>query len=92
LVIDSKAPTMKVEEYLLRENRFKMLTKSHPEGAKVLWRQAQKDADARWKLYEYLANRPAEPVVQEAPPAAASAPAAAPAAPPAPAPAPEVKK
>jgi len=66
LVVDSKVPSMKVEDYLLRENRFKMLTKSNPEEAKALWRHAQQDADARWKLYEYMANRPP---VETSPPA-----------------------
>jgi pyruvate-ferredoxin/flavodoxin oxidoreductase len=54
--LDSKAPKKKVEEYLLMENRFKMLTKSRPEEAKVLFKQAQEDADMRWKLYDFLAN------------------------------------
>jgi pyruvate-ferredoxin/flavodoxin oxidoreductase len=61
LVIDSKPATMKVQDYLMRENRFKMLTKSHPDMAKIFWDQAQKDAEARWKLYEHMANRVPEP-------------------------------
>jgi pyruvate-ferredoxin/flavodoxin oxidoreductase len=73
LLIDSKAPTMKVEDYLLRENRFKMLTKSNPEAAQALWKQSQKDADARWKLYEHLANKPADPVTAPAPAASPEA-------------------
>jgi len=39
------------------ETRFKMLTKSKPEDAKRLWAEAQKDAEARYRLYEYLAQR-----------------------------------
>jgi len=39
------------------ETRFKMLTKSKPEGAKELWREAQHDAETRFRLYEYLAQR-----------------------------------
>lgn len=35
-MVDSRSPSMKVEEYLRRENRFKMLTKSHPDEAKLL--------------------------------------------------------
>ena len=41
----------------MSENRFKMLTKSKPEDAKRFFDQAQKDADARWQLYAYLAAR-----------------------------------
>jgi pyruvate-ferredoxin/flavodoxin oxidoreductase len=32
-----------------------MLTKSNPESAKILFKQAQEDVDARWAMYEYLA-------------------------------------
>jgi hypothetical protein len=36
------------------ETRYKMLTKSHPEEAKILMEQAQNDVDARWKQYTDL--------------------------------------
>ena len=42
------------------ENRFKMFTKSKPEAAKILLQQAQADVDARWQMYQYLAQRPWE--------------------------------
>ena len=57
LQLDSRAPKQKVEEFLLMENRFKMLTKSNPERAKFLFKQAQVDADTRFRMYEYLAAR-----------------------------------
>jgi pyruvate-ferredoxin/flavodoxin oxidoreductase len=57
LQLDSPPARMKVQEYLLMENRFKMLTKSKPEDAKRFFEQAQRDADARWRLYTYLAAR-----------------------------------
>jgi pyruvate-ferredoxin/flavodoxin oxidoreductase len=56
LQLDSRTPKQKVEEYLMMENRFKMLTKSNPARAKRLFRQAQTDADWRYKFYETLAN------------------------------------
>jgi hypothetical protein len=34
-----------------------MLTKSKPEDAKLLWQQAQHDAEVRYRMYEYLAQR-----------------------------------
>ena len=34
-----------------------MLTKSHPEEAKRLWKLAQQDVDERWRLYEKLAEK-----------------------------------
>lgn len=58
LKLDSKPPVAKVEEYLYRENRFKMLTKTRPVEAKQLLKQAQDDIRRRWALYEYLAARP----------------------------------
>jgi pyruvate-ferredoxin/flavodoxin oxidoreductase len=61
LVLDSRAPTRKVQEYLLQQTRFKMLTKSKPEDAERLWKLAQQDADHRYRMYEYLASRKTEP-------------------------------
>ena len=54
-VLDSGAPKMRLEEYLRMENRYQMLTKSHPDLAKALWKKAQGDVDARWKLYQRMA-------------------------------------
>jgi len=60
LQLDSRSPKKKVADSLAQENRFKMLTKSKPEAAKVLQKQAQQDVDDRWKVYEYLASRSLE--------------------------------
>ncbi len=46
-----------MQDYLLSENRFKMLTKSKPEDAKKFFAQAQTDADRRFAYYQYLAGR-----------------------------------
>jgi len=54
-VLDSGAPKMKIDEYLRMENRYQMLTKSHPAEAKVLWRKAQEDVNARWRMYQRMA-------------------------------------
>jgi pyruvate-ferredoxin/flavodoxin oxidoreductase len=61
LQLDSRAPTKKVEEYLLMENRFKMLTKSKPADAKILFGMAQEDVENRYRLYEFLAGRKTKP-------------------------------
>jgi pyruvate-ferredoxin/flavodoxin oxidoreductase len=61
LALDSRAPTRKVQEYLLQQTRFKMLTKSKPEDAERLWKLAQKDVEARFQMYEYMAARKSEP-------------------------------
>ncbi len=57
LQLDSPAAKAKLQDYLLSENRFKMLTKSKPEEAKKLFAQAQGDADRRWKFYQFLSER-----------------------------------
>jgi len=57
LQLDSAAAKAKVQDYLLSENRFKMLTKSKPEDAKRFFAQAQTDAERRWKFYQYLSGR-----------------------------------
>jgi pyruvate-ferredoxin/flavodoxin oxidoreductase len=67
LTLDSRTPTRKVSDFMQMETRFKMLTKSRPEEAKLLWQEAQYDATTRFRLYEYLAQRKSdkEPVVAE---------------------------
>jgi pyruvate-ferredoxin/flavodoxin oxidoreductase len=57
LQLDMKAPSESVEKSMYQENRFKMLTKSKPEVAKLLLEQAQMEVNARWEMYQYLANR-----------------------------------
>jgi pyruvate-ferredoxin/flavodoxin oxidoreductase len=57
LLLDSRTPTKKVQDYLTMETRFKMLTKSKPENAKELWKQAQHDAEVRYRFYEYMSQR-----------------------------------
>jgi pyruvate-ferredoxin/flavodoxin oxidoreductase len=57
LLLDSRTPTRKVQDFLLMETRFQMLTKSKPDEAKKLWALAQDDAQTRYRLYEYLAQR-----------------------------------
>jgi pyruvate-ferredoxin/flavodoxin oxidoreductase len=61
LTLDSRTPTRKVQDFMLMETRFKMLTKSKPEDAKRLWQEAQHDVEARYRLYEYLAQRKTVP-------------------------------
>ena len=61
LILDSRTPTRKVQDFMQMETRFKMLTKSKPEDAKRLWQEAQHDVEARFRLYEYLAQRKPQP-------------------------------
>lgn len=56
LKLDSKAPKIKLEDYLYNETRYKMLTKSHPEEAKKLLALAQEEVLKKWKFYEQMAE------------------------------------
>ena len=58
LQLDSKAPSIPLEQYVYQETRYSMLTKSKPEQAKLLLQQAQEDVNTRWKLYEHMAVPP----------------------------------
>ena len=66
LLLDSRTPTRKVKDYLQQQTRFKMLLKSNPEHAKLLWQEAQQDAETRYHLYEYLAQRKPEQAAAQA--------------------------
>jgi pyruvate-ferredoxin/flavodoxin oxidoreductase len=57
LQMDSGAAKSRVQDFMLTENRFKMLTKSKPEDAKKFFAQAQTDAERRWKFYQFMAAR-----------------------------------
>ncbi len=56
LKLDSKAPTMKFSEHALKENRFRILTKSKPEHAQKLMAQADKHFAAKFDLLTKLAE------------------------------------
>jgi pyruvate-ferredoxin/flavodoxin oxidoreductase len=68
LQLDSSAAKSGVKDFMLTENRFKMLTKSKPEDAKKFFAQSQTDADRRWKFYQFMAARDTK--AETAPPAA----------------------
>jgi pyruvate-ferredoxin/flavodoxin oxidoreductase len=54
--LDSKAPSIALEEYLYAETRYRMLTQSNPAEARRLLKLAQEDVRARWRQYEQLAQ------------------------------------
>jgi pyruvate-ferredoxin/flavodoxin oxidoreductase len=55
LIIDSKEPSVSVEEYAYNETRYSMLVKSDEQRAEELIKLAQKDAEKRWTLYQQMA-------------------------------------
>ena len=55
LQIDSKAPSLPLDQYIYNETRYSMLKLSNPEQAQKLLNLAEKDVASRWKLYQHLA-------------------------------------
>ena len=55
LILDSKEPTIPVEEYAYNETRYRMLLLTDEQRAEMLMKQAQSDADKRWNYYKQLA-------------------------------------
>ncbi len=55
-VLDSRAPSIPLDQYIYNETRYTMLRQGNPEAAKALLDEAQKDVVARWKGYEALAQ------------------------------------
>ncbi|MFA6092691.1 MAG: pyruvate:ferredoxin (flavodoxin) oxidoreductase [Elusimicrobiota bacterium] len=56
LQLDSKAPKIALEDYIYKETRYRMLTKSHPEEAKRLLIEAQEEVNMRWRQLEHLSK------------------------------------
>ena len=58
-VLDCKAPSVPLENYIYNETRYTMLRQNNPPMAAELLRAAQHDVYTRWKTYEHLAQQPA---------------------------------
>jgi pyruvate-ferredoxin/flavodoxin oxidoreductase len=56
LQLDSKAPTVGIEEFMYKQNRFRFLRQSNPKRAERLLEAIRKDVITRWKFYEQMAN------------------------------------
>ncbi len=57
LQLDSKGPKLPLEKYVYNETRYTMLVHSQPEAAAKLLRGAQRDVEARWRVYQFLAGK-----------------------------------
>jgi pyruvate-ferredoxin/flavodoxin oxidoreductase len=55
LLIDSKAPTIPLEQYAYNETRYRMLAQSDHARAETLMRAAQQDVQATWRRYHAMA-------------------------------------
>ena len=54
--LDSKPPSIPLKTFTSKEARYAMLARTDPDRAELLLGQAQDDVDARWRLYEQLAE------------------------------------
>ena len=57
LTLDSKEPSIKLEDYIYNENRYKVLQQEDPERAKQLLDKAQLLVKDHYELYKYLSER-----------------------------------
>ncbi|HLY64526.1 MAG TPA: thiamine pyrophosphate-dependent enzyme, partial [Chloroflexota bacterium] len=55
-VLDSRAPSIPLEQYTYNETRYTMLVNSNPEEAKKLLAAAQENVNDRWRLYQHMAS------------------------------------
>ncbi len=56
LTIDSKAPSIPLEEYIYNETRYRMLVQSDEARAEMLLKSAQLDVNKRWEYYQQMAS------------------------------------
>jgi pyruvate-ferredoxin/flavodoxin oxidoreductase len=55
LILDSKAPSIPLEQYAYNETRYRMLLQSNEARAEFLMQQAKQDVQDRWHQYQQLA-------------------------------------
>lgn len=56
LQLDSREPSIPIEEYMYGENRYRVLKAINPKRAKELAKLAQYDVNRRWNLYKQLSE------------------------------------
>ncbi len=56
LTIDSRDPSIPVQDYAYNETRYRMLLQSDEVRAEKLMREARDDVKKRWELYKQMAN------------------------------------
>jgi len=56
LLLDSKRPSIAMEEYTENELRFRMLRHTNPKDAEQIVKEAHQNLERHWKLYEKMAD------------------------------------
>ena len=54
--LDSTRPRIPLEQYIYKETRYSLLSRINPDRAKSLLKNAQRDVERKWNLYEELAT------------------------------------
>jgi pyruvate-ferredoxin/flavodoxin oxidoreductase len=55
LQLDSKAPSAGLDEFMYKQNRFRVLRQTQPKRAEMLLESAKQDVAGRWKYLEQMA-------------------------------------
>ncbi len=58
LILDSKDPSIPLEQFAYNETRFKMLLQSNEQRAETLMHEAREDVKERWQHYRQMAAEP----------------------------------
>jgi pyruvate-ferredoxin/flavodoxin oxidoreductase len=75
-LLDSRAPSIPLKDYIYNESRYTMLLRAHPDTAETLLKEATDDVERTWRVYSGRAAMPGRadtpnisPRVEEAAPA-----------------------
>ncbi|HZZ39442.1 MAG TPA: pyruvate:ferredoxin (flavodoxin) oxidoreductase [Acidobacteriaceae bacterium] len=57
-VLDSRAPSIPLKDYVYNESRYTMLLRAHPDAAETLLKEATDDVERTWRVYAGRAAMP----------------------------------
>jgi len=57
-ILDSRAPSIPLRDYVYNETRYTMLLRAHPETAELLLKEATDDVERTWRVYSGRAAMP----------------------------------
>jgi len=57
-ILDSRAPSIPLKDYIYNETRYTMLLRAHPETAEELLKEATDDVERTWRVYSGRAAMP----------------------------------
>ncbi|HEX3662269.1 MAG TPA: pyruvate:ferredoxin (flavodoxin) oxidoreductase [Acidobacteriaceae bacterium] len=57
-ILDSRAPSIPLKDYVYNETRYTMLLRAHPDAAEALLKEATDDVERTWRVYSGRAAMP----------------------------------